>query len=157
MVKLGLHSDFLSKHKKILFQILKKVAKATVLAIVFYIVFPVLLSFIAGFPTGFMPSELLDNCTVFLQIYMALIVASTLASDTILEPVFIFAKALAPIVTTLMSLDYAIITLPFGSQEATVTVSINLQLAIMVILVISLINLAKTILQVLSFIQKRIE
>jgi len=104
-----------------------------------------------------MPSELLDNFTVFLQIYMVLIIASTLASDTLLEPVFIFAKALAPIITTLISLDYAIITIPFESQGTTVTVSINLQLALAVILVISLINLAKAILQVQFFIQKRVE
>jgi hypothetical protein len=157
MVNLGLHSDFLSEHKKTIVQTLKKVAKATVLAVVFYVVAYFFLSFMARIPSEFVPPQLLDNFTVFLEIYMALIVASVLASGTVLEPVFSFAKALAPIITTLLSIDYATVTMPFTSQEATVTISINLQLAIVLLLTISLLNLTRETLHVMSFIQKRVQ
>jgi hypothetical protein len=99
----------------------------------------------------------MDNFTFFLQAELVLIVASELASGTILDPAFTFAKALAPLVVILSSIQYAAITIPMESAEAAIAISVNLQQVLTVFAILELINIARATMNVASFIIRKVK
>lgn len=150
MVRISLKT--ITKHKKKIIQIIKRIIKATVVAAIFYaaVIFPLSLAY--GFLAGLVPVPLLDNVMPFLWAYWALTVISVLVGGTVAEPFISFLRALLPIAATLSTMNYAVITI----QVEEVTVSVNLQTVLIIVLMISLIGVARAAVQTLSFIYRRV-
>jgi hypothetical protein len=158
VVKLSLPTPKLSPERKSLIKrIAKNVIKATAFGILFYFITKTILSMVSTFPSSFVPQQLMNNFTFFLQAELVLIVASELASGTILDPAFTFAKALAPLVVTLSSIQYATITISMESAEAAIAISVNLQQVLTVFVILELINIARATMNVASFVIRKVK
>jgi hypothetical protein len=133
----------------------KNILKATIYLIAFllidHFIFPVVSSLIEGQPLS---NLFTDSVTVFL-IFSIL---SALASGTVLQPAFSFARALVPIAFTVLAYEDHVLTITLGeaAAPASVTLSVDIGTVLIFLLLLDLILLARETLQLLGSINKRV-
>ena len=157
-IKTKIESQWLKDHKPFVKQMIKNVIKTVIYGVIFYFMFSFLFRALNSVSSTFGQNRLLSNFEMCLYVTCALTLAATLTSGTILNPAFDVAKALAPIIATLISLEYSTITItmPLGNNGS-VSLTIGVQIILVCILLLSLLGLARSIFNVLSFLQKKIK
>lgn len=138
-----------------MWRVVKNVLKALVYVIVFLLIssllFPLISSLVNGQTLGALFE---DSITAF----FILSILSALTSGTILQIPFSFARALVPIVFTILAYENHVFTITFG-QTATsesLTLSIDIGTLLLFMLLLDLVLLAREILQLLGSINKRV-
>ncbi len=128
-----------------------RASKATIMGSVLYAVYVILWqrlgSMFMSLP-GFQ-----QMVEAFVVTYIVLLVGSILTSGTIYQYFFGVAKALFVIGYVLFSLKTGIFELPLGG----ISVSVDLRLFLIVVMLLGLLGLAKTILQAIDFMSARSE
>jgi hypothetical protein len=133
----------------------KNILRAVVYIIVFLLisrfVFPLIPSAIQGQSMG----AIVEN---FITIFFILSVLSALTSGTILQVPLSFAKALVPLVFTVLALETPMLTIGLAQTTASspLTLSIDTESLLIVLLLLDLVLLAKEVLQLISFAIKRV-
>jgi len=139
------------KSKKIVKDVAFRVVKATVKAMLIYLVYFLLAPMLAplfGLLPGFM-----ESIEAFIVVYIVLMILSDLTERTILQYFFNTARALFFMAYLLLSMGDGVISTSYESFNLTV----NLTLFYTVAVTLSLLGLARTILQAISFMSERAE
>ena len=136
-------------------RIVKNVLKALVYVVVFLLIstllFPLIWSLVKGQLLGVL---LEDSITAFFIIS----ILCALTSGTILQIPFSFARALVPIVFTILAYENHVLTITFG-QTATsgpLTLSIDIGTLLLFMLLLDLVLLAREAVQLSGTIYKRV-
>jgi len=140
-------SDFKRKVRNFTF----KALKATVKGILFYALYFVLWTFVA--PISEMIPGLQQMIETFIMVYVFLIIVSELASGTIFQFFFNAAKAL-------FTIGYLILSLKGGTMGMTienVNLVVDLRIFLAIAMLLSLLGLAKSILQAVNFMSEKAE
>lgn len=133
-----------TKVRRISFKILKAAIKGLVIFVIYFILwqfFAPISEFIPGF-------QLMVE--TFVTIYIILIITSELASGTILHHFLNASKALYVIVYLMLSLESGF----FELTASNVSLVIDLRLFLMVAMLLSLVGLAKSVLQAINYMNE---
>ncbi|MEM2523091.1 MAG: hypothetical protein QXW82_08125 [Candidatus Bathyarchaeia archaeon] len=128
-----------------------KAVKALVKSFVFYILYLFVWSFLANFES-YVPGlhQTVEN---FIVIYIFLGVFADLVSDTVFQHFFDVAKAFFVIGYLILALNGGIINLTYLG----IALTVDLRLFIMAAVLLSLLGLAKSILQTINYASKKAE
>jgi hypothetical protein len=142
-------------NRKNLWKAVKNILKAAAYIVIFLLinsfVFPQISSFLKGQPLS---TLLTDSVTAF----FVFSVLSALTSGTILQLPFSFARALVPIAFTVLAYENRVLTVNLGeiASSGSITFSIDIGTLLIFSLLLDLVLLAREILQILSFLNKRV-
>ena len=125
--------------------------KATVKGILFYIIYYVGSQLIAPILT--LVPGLQQMIETFFIIYIVLMVVGDLTSGTIYQHFFNVAKALFVIGYMLFSLGGAVFAVSFGN----VSLMVDLRMFLVIAVLLSLLGLAKTVLQTINYMSEKAE
>jgi len=125
--------------------------KATVKGVLFYIVYFILWQFMAPV-SQFIPS-FQQMVETFVAVYITLIIVTELTSGTIYQHFFNAAKALFVIGYLMFSMRTGI----FGMTFQNMSFLIDLRLFLIVAMLLSLLGLAKSVLQAIDFMSEKAE
>lgn len=140
--------DLKTKLRKITF----KALKATVKGVLFYAVYFVLWTMFLASAAAIIPG-LQQMIETFIMVYVFLIIISELASGTIFQFFFNAAKAL-------FTIGYLILSLKGGTMGMTienVNLVVDLRIFLAIAMLLSLLGLAKSILQAVNFMSEKAE
>jgi hypothetical protein len=128
-----------------------RILKATVKAVLFYGIYYVLWMFLApivGMIPGF--QQMIET---FVIVYLILMIVGDLTSGTVFQHFFNAAKALFVIGYLILSLKGGI----FGMTLENVNLMIDLRLFLMIAMLLSLLGLAKSVLQAINYMHEKAE
>lgn len=128
-----------------------KALKATIKAVIFYVFYLVLWSFVAPV-SEFVPGLQL-MIEAFVIVYIVLMIISELTSGTIFQYFFSVARALFVIGYLIASLGGGII----GLTVENVNLMIDFRLVLAIAMLLSLLGLAKSVLQAVNYMSERAE
>lgn len=128
-----------------------KALKATVKGILFYVIYFVLWMFLA--PVSDMVPGLQQMIETFIMVYILLMIVGELASGTIFQYFFNVAKALFVIGYLIFSLNGGI----FGLTFQNVSLMVDLRLFLAIAMLLSLLGLAKSVLQAINYMNEKAE
>jgi hypothetical protein len=137
--------------KRRLQEITFKALKATVKGILFYGVYFVLSMFLA--PISEMVPGFQQTIEIFVMVYIFLMIIGELTGGTVFQHFFSVAKALFVILYLIFSLKRGIVGMTFQNMNLVV----DLRLFLVIAILLSLLGLAKSMLQAISFINERAE
>lgn len=137
--------------RKRLREITFKALKATLKGVLFYGIYFVLWMFLSPI-SEFVPG-LQQSVETFVTVYVSLMIVGELASGTIFEHFFNAAKALFVILYLILSLKDGIIDLTFQN----ISFVVDLRLFLGIAMLLSLLGLAKSMLQAINFLSGRAE
>lgn len=128
-----------------------KALKATVKGILFYAIYFVLWMFLA--PISDMVPGFQQMIETFVIVYICLMIVGELASGTIFQYFFNVAKALFVIGYLIFSLKGGI----FGLTFQNVSLMVDLRLFLAIAMLLSLLGLAKSVLQAINYMSEKAE
>jgi len=128
-----------------------KALKATVKGILFYAIYFVLWMFLA--PISDMVPGFQQMIETFVMVYILLMIVGELASGTIFQYFFNVAKALFVIGYLIFSLNGGI----FGLTFQNVSLMVDLRLFLAIAMLLSLLGLAKSVLQAINYMSEKAE
>jgi len=128
-----------------------KALKATVKGILFYAIYFVLWMFLA--PISDMVPGFQQMIETFVMVYILLMIVGELASGTIFQYFFNVAKALFVIGYLIFSLKGGI----FGLTFQNVSLMVDLRLFLAIAMLLSLLGLAKSVLQAINYMNEKAE
>jgi len=128
-----------------------KALKATVKGILFYGIYFVMWTFLA--PISEMIPSLQQMIETFIMVYILLIIVGELTSGTIFQYFFNVAKALFVIGYLIFSLKSGI----FGLTFQNVSLMVDLRLFLAIATLLSLLGLAKSVLQAINYMNEKAE
>ncbi len=128
-----------------------KALKATVKGILFYAIYFVLWMFLA--PISDMVPGFQQMIETFVMVYILLMIVGELASGTIFQYFFNVAKALFVIGYLIFSLNGGI----FGLTFQNVSLMVDLRLFLAIAMLLSLLGLAKSVLQAINYMNEKAE
>jgi hypothetical protein len=128
-----------------------KALKATVKGILFYAFYFVLWMFLA--PISDMVPGFQQMIETFVMVYILLMIVGELASGTIFQYFFNVAKALFVIGYLIFSLNGGI----FGLTFQNVSLMVDLRLFLVIAMLLSLLGLAKSVLQAINYMNEKAE
>ena len=131
--------------------ILRRALKATVEGTILYAVYFVLSQFLA--PLSEYVSGFQQISETFVTVYIILIIVAELTSGSILQHFFNAAKALFIIAYLMVSLGTGIFSLTFQGLNFVV----DIRLFLIIALLLSLVGLAKSVLQTIDYVNERAE
>lgn len=137
--------------RKRLREITFKALKATLKGVLFYGIYFVLWMFLSPI-SEFVPG-LQQTVETFVTVYVSLMIVGELTSGTIFEYFFNAAKALFVILYLILSLKGGIIDLTFQN----ISFVVDLRLFLGIAMLLSLLGLAKSMLQAINFLSGRAE
>ena len=141
------NNDFKKKVRNFTF----KALKATVKGILFYALYFVLWMFLA--PISEMIPGLQQMIETFVIVYILLMIVGELTSGTIFQYFFSVAKALFVIGYLIFSLNGGILSLTFQN----VSLMVDLRLFLAIAMLLSLLGLAKSVLQAVNYMSEKAE
>jgi hypothetical protein len=144
-------ADTDSDFKKSLRNFTFKALKATVKGVLFYALYFVLWMFLA--PVSEMIPGLRQMIETFVMVYIALMIFAELTSGTIVQHFFNVAKALFVIGYLIFSLNGGIVGLTFEN----VSLMVDLRVFLAIATLLSLLGLAKSVLQALNYMNEKTE
>jgi hypothetical protein len=136
-------------------RVVKNVLKALVYVIAFLFISSLFFPLISSVVKGQMLGVLLEDS---LTAFFILSILCALTSGTILQILFSFARALVPIVFTILAYENHVLTITFG-QTATsgpLTLSIDIATLLLFMLLLDIVLLAIEALQISGTIYKRV-
>jgi uncharacterized ion transporter superfamily protein YfcC len=142
-----MESDNKRKIPKILVKALKAAAKGVVIYAIYFVV-SLFLAPVSEFIPGF--QQMIET---FVMIYIVFVVIAELTSDSIFQHFFNGAKVLFVIAYLMLSLRTGI----FGVTIQNVNLLIDFRLFLMVAVLLELVNLAKSMLQAVNYMNERTE
>jgi hypothetical protein len=128
-----------------------KALKATVKGILFYAIYFVLWMFLA--PLSDMVPGFQQMIETFVMVYILLMIVGELASGTIFRYFFNVAKTLFVIGYLIFSLNGGI----FGLTFQNVSLMVDLRLFLAIAMLLSLLGLAKSVLQAINYMNEKAE
>jgi len=128
-----------------------KALKATVKGILFYAIYFVLWMFLA--PISDMVPGFQQMIETFVIVYICLMIVGELASGTVFQYFFNVAKALFVIGYLIFSLKGGILGLTFQN----VSLMVDLRLFLAIAMLLSLLGLAKSVLQAINYMNEKAE
>jgi len=128
-----------------------KALKATVKGILFYAIYFVLWMFLA--PISDMVPGFQQMIETFVMVYILLMIVGELVSGTIFQCFFNVAKALFVIGYLIFSLNDGI----FGLTFQNVSLMVDLRLFLVIAMLLSLLGLAKSVLQAINYMNEKAE
>ena len=128
-----------------------KALKATVKGILFYALYFVLWMFVA--PISDMVPGLQQMIETFVMVYILLMIVGELVSGTIFQYFFNVTKALFVIGYLIFSLNGGI----FGLTFQNVSLMVDLRLFLAIAMLLSLLGLAKSVLQAINYMNEKAE
>jgi len=128
-----------------------KALKASVKGILFYAIYFVLWMFLA--PISDMVPGFQQMIETFVMVYILLMIVGELASGTIFQYFFNVAKALFVIGYLIFSLKGGI----FGLTFQNVSLMVDLRLFLAIAMLLSLLGLAKSVLQAINYMSEKAE
>ena len=141
------NNDFKKKVRNFTF----KALKATVKGILFYALYFVLWMFLV--PISEMIPGLQQMIETFVIVYILLMIVGELTSGTIFQYFFSVAKALFVIGYLIFSLNGGILSLTFQN----VSLMVDLRLFLAIAMLLSLLGLAKSVLQAVNYMSEKAE
>jgi len=141
------NDDSRRKIRRIVFLALKAIVKATIFYVVYFIVSGFLApvnEFIPGF------QQMIET---FVMVYIVLMIIGDLTSGTIYQHFFNAAKALFVMAYLIMSLNGGL----FGVTFENVNLVVDLRLFLIVAMLLSLLGLAKSVLQAINYMNEKAE
>ena len=140
-------NDFKKRVRNFMF----KALKASVKGILFYAIYFVLWMFLA--PISDMVPGFQQMIETFVMVYILLMIVGELASGTIFQYFFNVAKALFVIGYLIFSLKGGI----FGLTFQNVSLMVDLRLFLAIAMLLSLLGLAKSVLQAINYMNEKAE
>lgn len=137
--------------KKKLRGIAFRALKATIKGILFYIIYFVLSQLLA--PVSTLVPGLQQMIEIFFIVYIVLMIVGNLTSGTIYQHFFNAAKALFVIGYMLFSLGGGV----FGTSFENVSLMVDLRMFLVIAVLLSLLGLAKTVLQAINYMSEKAE
>lgn len=137
--------------KKNLRGIAFRALKAAIKGILFYIIYFVLSQLLA--PVSTLVPGLQQMIETFFIVYIVLMIVGNLTSGTIYQHFFNAAKALFVIGYMLFSLRGAV----FGTSFENVSLMVDLRMFLVIAVLLSLLGLAKTVLQAINYMSEKAE
>jgi hypothetical protein len=137
--------------KKNLRGIVFRALKAAIKGILFYIIYFVLSQLLA--PVSTLVPGLQQMIETFFIVYIVLMIVGDLTSGTIYQHFFNAAKALFVIGYLLFSLRGGV----FGTSFENVSLMVDLRLFLVIAVLLSLLGLAKTVLQAINYMSEKAE
>ena len=137
--------------KKNLRGIVFRALKAAIKGILFYIIYFVLSQLLA--PVSTLVPGLQQVIETFFIVYIVLMIVGDLTSGTIYQHFFNAAKALFVIGYLLFSLRGGV----FGTSFENVSLMVDLRLFLVIAVLLSLLGLAKTVLQAINYMSEKAE
>ena len=137
--------------KKNLRAIVFRALKAAIKGILFYIIYFVLSQLLA--PVSTLVPGLQQMIETFFIVYIVLMIVGDLTSGTIYQHFFNAAKALFVIGYLLFSLRGGV----FGTSFENVSLMVDLRLFLVIAVLLSLLGLAKTVLQAINYMSEKAE
>lgn len=128
-----------------------KALKATVKGILFYAIYFVLWMFLA--PISDIVPGFQQMIETFVMVYILLMIVGELVSGTIFQYFFNVAKALFVIGYLIFSLNGGI----FGLTFQNVSLMVDLRLFLVIAMLLSLLGLAKSVLQAINYMNEKVE
>jgi hypothetical protein len=125
--------------------------KAAIKGILFCIIYFVLSQLLA--PVSTLVPGLQQMIETFFIVYIVLMIVGNLTSGTIYQHFFNAAKALFVIGYMLFSLRGAV----FGTSFANVSLMVDLRMFLVIAVLLSLLGLAKTVLQAINYMSEKAE
>jgi len=136
-----------SKVKDVAFRVVKATLKAVVVYLLYFFLAPLLAPLFALVP-GFM-----ETIEVFVMVYIVLMILGDLTEHTIFQCFFSTARSLFIIAYLILSLGDGIINVGFENFSLTV----NLTMFYTIAALLSLLGLARSVLQAINFMSERAE
>jgi hypothetical protein len=139
------------KRKNLVKDVSFRIVKATVKAILIYLVYFLLAPMLAplfGLIPGFM-----ESIEVFVAVYIALMILSDLTAKTVFQYFFQTARDLFFMGYLLLSMGNGV----FNTSYENFSLTVNLTLFYTVAVLLSVLGLARTILQAINFMHERTE
>jgi len=140
-----------SNSKKTVRNLTFKALKATVKAIIFYVAYFFIWTFLA--PASEIVPGLQQMIEIFVMVYICLMIVGELTSGTIFQYFFSVAKALFVIGYLIFSLKGGI----FGLTFQNVSLMVDLRLFLAIAMLLSLLGLAKSVLQAINYMSEKAE
>ena len=140
-------TDSKKKIRNITFRVLKAMIKAVIV----YALYFFLMQFLA--PVSELVPGFQQLVETFVIVYIVLMVLGTLTSGTIFQYFFNTAQSLYVMLYLLLSLNGG--TLSVGFEN--VSLMVDLRLFLMIVILLSLLGLAKSVLQAVNFLNERAE
>jgi hypothetical protein len=137
--------------KALIRKIVFKAFKATVKGILFYVVYFVLWGFVSPFAEIF--PGLQQIVETFIVIYVVLMILGELASGTIYQYFLNVSKALFVTLYLILELNGGIFSLTYKS----VNFFVDLRMVLAVVVLLSLIGIAKSMLQAVNYLSEKAE
>jgi hypothetical protein len=128
-----------------------KMLKATIKGIIYYVLYLLVWSFIA--PLAAMVPELQTMVEAFMTVFIVLMIFGELTSGTIYQHFFNAARALFVMGYMIVSLQGGIL----GFNFENVSLMIDIRFFIVFALLLSLVGLAKTVLQAINYMNEKAE
>jgi hypothetical protein len=128
-----------------------KMLKATIKGIIYYVLYLLVWSFIA--PLAAMVPELQTMVEAFMTVFIVLMILGELTSGTIYQHFFNAARALFVMGYMIVSLQGGIL----GFNFENVSLMIDIRFFIIFALLLSLVGLAKTVLQAINYMYEKSE
>jgi len=142
-------ADTKSNSKKRLRGFVLKVLKATVKGIIFYAIYFVAWMFLA--PIAELIPGFQQMVETFVIVYITLMIIGELTSGTVFQHFFNAAKALFVIGYLILSLQGGI----FGITVENVNLMVDLRLFLIIAMLLSLLGLAKSVLQAINYLNEK--
>ena len=139
------------KNKNLVKDISFRVAKATVKAVLVYLLYFLLSPMLA--PLLEMMPDLLGSIEAFVAVYIVLMILSDITAKTIFQHFFNTARALFFVGYLLLSMGNGV----FSTSYESFSLSINLTMFYTIAVSLSLLGLARCILQTINFMHERTE
>ena len=139
------------KRKNLVKDISFRVAKATVKAVLVYLLYFLLSPMLA--PLLEMMPDLLGSIEAFVAVYIVLMILSDITAKTIFQHFFNTARALFFVGYLLLSMGNGV----FSTSYESFSLSINLTMFYTIAVSLSLLGLARCILQTINFMHERTE
>jgi uncharacterized ion transporter superfamily protein YfcC len=141
------NDDSRRKIRRIVFLALKATIKATI----FYVVYFIVSGFLA--PVSELIPGFQQMVEAFVMVYIVLMIIGDLTSGTICQHFFNAAKALFVMAYLIMSLNGGL----FGVTFENVNLLVDLRLFLVVAMLLSLLGLAKSVLQAINYMNEKAE
>ena len=128
-----------------------KALKAAIKGILFYVIYFILTQLLA--PVSTLVPGLQQMIETFFIVYIVLMIVGDLTSGTIYQHFFNAAKALFVIGYMLFSLGGGV----FGTSFENVSLMVDLRMFLVIAVLLSLLGLAKTVLQAINYMSEKAE
>jgi len=139
--------DSRRKIRRIVFLALKATIKATI----FYVIYFIVSGFLA--PVSELIPGFQQMIEAFVMVYIVLMIISDLTSGTIYQHFFNAAKALFVMAYLILSLNGGL----FGVTFENVSLLVDLRVFLVVAMLLSLLGLAKSVLQAINYMSEKAE